>query len=174
MAASSSRIQRDLNEAWTDLDDDTDAPIDIYEENLGDSTGNYQFSNESHRASGNRSFRTTPNRAIDSDSSRGGSITTKRMRSARPCDVLGLSLDGVADAIAKFGLGNSVNLTSRVLDILEEVTGLTNHKFIQVGQLLSKDKDLASFFVSLRPERRVDWLKKTLSDMNGNVGGGST
>ncbi|XP_058115616.1 uncharacterized protein LOC131258362 [Magnolia sinica] len=173
MVAASSRVQRDLNEAWTDLDDDTDAHIDISEDNLGDSAGNFRASNESHKESENRSFRNTPSRGTECGSSRGGSTTTKRMRTACPCDVLGVSLDGVAEAMQKFRLGKEVNRNTKVLDLLEEVQGLTNPEFIEVGGLLTKDEKLASFFVSLRPERRVDWLKKTLSDFNRNVGGGS-
>ncbi|XP_058088739.1 uncharacterized protein LOC131235554 [Magnolia sinica] len=99
MAASSSRIQRDLNDAWVELDDETDVPIDLSEDHLRDSTGNYDFSNDPIQATENRSFCNTPNRATDSKSSRGGSASTKRMRTARPCDVHGSSLDGVAKAM---------------------------------------------------------------------------
>ncbi|XP_058110915.1 uncharacterized protein LOC131253793 [Magnolia sinica] len=133
MAASSSRIQRDLNDARTKLDDEMDVPINLSEDHLGDSTGNYHFSNDSHRAIENRSFRSTPNRANDSESSRGGSASTKRMHSARPCDVLGSSLDGVAEAMRNFGLRKEINPTSKVFNILEEVQGLNNTEFIEVG-----------------------------------------
>ncbi|XP_058075558.1 uncharacterized protein At2g29880-like [Magnolia sinica] len=148
MAASSSHIQRDLNDAWTELDNEKDVPIDLSKDHLGDSTGNYHFSNDSHRATENRSFCSTLNRATDSESSRGGSASTKRMHSARPCDVLGNSLNGVADAMRNFRLEKEVNRTNKVLDILEEVQGLTNIEFIEVSsgllfihlQRLRKDK----------------------------------
>ncbi|XP_058103478.1 uncharacterized protein LOC131247050 [Magnolia sinica] len=152
IAASSSRIQRDLNEAWRDLENDLDDTIDLSEDKVADLTGTNQFSLGTPLME-NRMSRGTPTRTSDSDGSRGGTASKKRMRPPHPCDVLDISLKTVAEAIRDFGLGKEVNRTSKVLDVLEEVQGLTNSKFIEVSQLLSRNEKFASFFVSLRLKR---------------------
>ncbi|XP_058088546.1 uncharacterized protein At2g29880-like [Magnolia sinica] len=47
IAASSSRVYRDLNDLWRELDDDTDATVDLSEENLYESPGIYSQSTDS-------------------------------------------------------------------------------------------------------------------------------
>ncbi|XP_058108674.1 uncharacterized protein At2g29880-like [Magnolia sinica] len=168
LATSSSRVQRDLNQIWSDGDENLEDSVDLSEDNLGDSGMNSRFSNSQSRE--NQAGRSTPKRTPDSANKNGGSITSKRLRPTRPCDVLGMSLNHVAEAMSNFGLGEEVNRTTKVLDILEEVEGLTNAEFIEVGQILSRDKQLASFFVSLRVERRMEWLKHILHNSQKNVG----
>lgn len=170
MAMSSSRIQRDLNESWRDAEDDLEDTIDLSEDHVSDSPGG-NFSSDTPSAS-RFGTRCTSSRTSESDCNRDGAASKKRMRPPRPCDVLGISLNTVAEAMRDFGLGNEVNRTTKVLDVLEEVQGLSNSEFIEVGQLLSRDEKLASFFVSLRPERRVEWLRRTLreNDLNARVG----
>ncbi|XP_058079435.1 uncharacterized protein At2g29880-like [Magnolia sinica] len=41
ITASCSRVYRDLNDSWRGLDDDTDATVDLSEENLSESPGIY-------------------------------------------------------------------------------------------------------------------------------------
>ncbi|XP_058108928.1 uncharacterized protein At2g29880-like [Magnolia sinica] len=147
MVTSSSRIQHDLNEAWRDAEDDFGDTIDLSEDHVADSSGK-NVSSETPSME-RRGTRGTPTRTPDSDSSRGGSASKKRMRPPRPYDVLRTFLNTVAEVMRDFSLGKKVNRTSKVLDVLEEVQGLTNSEFIKVGQLLSKDKKLTSFFVSL-------------------------
>ncbi|XP_058090078.1 uncharacterized protein At2g29880-like [Magnolia sinica] len=154
LAASSSRVQRDLNQIWSDEDEDLKDSVDLFANNLGDSAMKSRFSDNQSRE--NQSGRSTPKRTPDSGNKTGGSTTSKRLCRTRPCDVLGISLTHVTEAMSNFGLGEEVNRTTKVLDILEEVEGLTNAEFIEVGQLLSRDKQLASFFVSLRVERRME------------------
>ncbi|XP_058111719.1 uncharacterized protein At2g29880-like [Magnolia sinica] len=168
-SASSCRLQQELNDTWRELDDDLDDTIDLSDDFVTDSARTIPFSPDSPSI-GQHDSRSTPTHTSNSNATQSGSAGRKRSRPARPCEVLGASLQTVADSMLKFGLGKLVNRTSKVLDILEEVQGLTNSEFFEVGQLLSKDKDLASFFVSLRPERRIDWLKKTLPDHFGDRG----
>ncbi|XP_058091739.1 uncharacterized protein LOC131237778 [Magnolia sinica] len=170
MATSSSRIQRDLNESWRDAEDDLEDTIDLSQDHIADSSGG-NFSSDTP-AMRRRGTRGTPSLTPESDCNRDGGASKQRMRPPRPCDVLGISLNTVAEAMRDFGLGNEVNHTTKVLDVLEEVQGLTNLEFIEVGQLLSRDEKLASFFISLRPERRVEWLRRTLreNDVNAVVG----
>ncbi|XP_058068800.1 uncharacterized protein LOC131218137 [Magnolia sinica] len=170
--ASSSCLQRNLNDAWREIDDDMDETIDLLEDHVTNSTGTIPFSSDSP-STGHRSSRSTPTRTADSDGSRGETTTRKRSRPPRLCDVLKTSLQTVAEAMLNFGIGKEVNRTVKVLDVLEEVEGLTNSEFLEVDQILSKDEKLTSFFVSLRPERRVEWLKKTLCDNFGDGGVGS-
>ncbi|XP_058077710.1 uncharacterized protein LOC131226058 isoform X2 [Magnolia sinica] len=146
--ASSSRLQRDLNEAWNSVDDDMDDTIDLSEDYVTVSTGTIPLPSDSP-ATGHHGSRDTPTSIPDSDGTRGGIVTRKRSRPPRPCDVLGASLNTVAESMMKFGLGKQVNRTKTVLDVLEEVKGLNTKEFIDVGEILSKDKMLASFFVSL-------------------------
>ncbi|XP_058106001.1 uncharacterized protein At2g29880-like [Magnolia sinica] len=110
IAASASRVYRDLNDSWRELDDDTDATVDLSKENLDESPDIYGRSMDIQTRK-NRPFQDTPTRRTDFDSSHGGSATTKRMRPARPCDVVGLSLTSVAEAMHKFSVGKDVNRT---------------------------------------------------------------
>ncbi|XP_058106822.1 uncharacterized protein LOC131250551 [Magnolia sinica] len=151
-SASSSRLQRNLNEVWNSVDDDVDDTIDLSDDYVTDSTGTIPLPSDSP-VMGHHGSRGTPTRTPDSDGTRGGIVTRKRSRSPHPCNVLGASLNTVAESMMKFELGKQVNHTNKVLDMLEEVKSLTTKEFIDVGEILSKDKLLASFFVSLRPER---------------------
>ncbi|XP_058113342.1 uncharacterized protein At2g29880-like [Magnolia sinica] len=108
IAASYSHVYRDLNDSWRGLDDDTDATVDLSEENLSESLDIYGQSTDSQIRE-NMSFQDTLIRRTDSDTSRGGSATTKRMRPARPCDVVGISLTSVAEAIRNFSVGKDIN-----------------------------------------------------------------
>ncbi|XP_058082915.1 uncharacterized protein At2g29880-like [Magnolia sinica] len=81
IVASTSRVYRDLNDSWRELDDDTDATVDLSEENLDESPDIFGRSTDSQTRE-NRSFQDRPTRRTDSDSSHGGSATTKRMRPA--------------------------------------------------------------------------------------------
>ncbi|XP_058078571.1 uncharacterized protein LOC131226877 [Magnolia sinica] len=76
MAASSSRVQRDLNKAWMDGDYDVDDTVDLSEDTFGDSTGNTPFSSDTPSWE-NRVFRSTSNRTSYSDSNRNRSSTKK-------------------------------------------------------------------------------------------------
>ncbi|XP_058103630.1 uncharacterized protein At2g29880-like isoform X2 [Magnolia sinica] len=78
IAASASRVYRDLNDSWRELDDDTDATVDLSEENIDESPGIYGRSTDSQTRE-NRPFQDTPTRRTDSDNSHGGSATTKRI-----------------------------------------------------------------------------------------------
>ncbi|XP_058103689.1 uncharacterized protein LOC131247394 isoform X2 [Magnolia sinica] len=171
-STSSSCLQRDLNEAWNSVDDDMDDTIDLSEDYVTDSTGTIPLPSDSP-AMGHHGSHGTPTRTSDSDGTRRGIVTRKRSCPARPCNVLGASLNTVAKSMMKFGLSKQVNRTNKVVDMLEEVKGLTTKEFIDVGEILSKDKLLVSFFVSLRLEHRVEWLKEKLHDHFGDGGEGS-
>ncbi|XP_058080698.1 uncharacterized protein LOC131228866 [Magnolia sinica] len=74
--ASSSHLQRDLNDAWRELDDDMDDMIDLSEDHVKDSTGTISFSSDNPSMEHHRS-RSTPTRTTDFDGSRGG-ITIRK------------------------------------------------------------------------------------------------
>ncbi|XP_058078651.1 protein STRUBBELIG-RECEPTOR FAMILY 2-like [Magnolia sinica] len=107
LATSSSCVHRDLNESWTKLDDDADVTVDLSEENLGESARNYGHSTESQSRK-NRLFQNTHTHGTNSDSTHGGSATTKQMRPARPYDNLGMSFTTVSEAITEIFSKHSV------------------------------------------------------------------
>ncbi|XP_058106628.1 uncharacterized protein LOC131249907 [Magnolia sinica] len=118
--ASSSRLQRELNDAWRELDDDIDETIDLSDDFVIDSTGTIPFSPDSP-SMGQHDSHSTPTHTVDSNTTRSRSAGRKRSRPPLPCEVLGASLQTIVESMLKFGLGKSVNRTSKVLDILKEV-----------------------------------------------------
>ncbi|XP_058068688.1 uncharacterized protein At2g29880-like [Magnolia sinica] len=85
MAASSSRINQDLNETWTELDDDLDDHVDLSDDTLGDSIGTMrgQFSSDTPSMP-NRCYRGTPTQTSDTDHGRSGSGSSTKKRQPPP------------------------------------------------------------------------------------------
>ncbi|XP_058081307.1 uncharacterized protein LOC131229382 [Magnolia sinica] len=161
-----SRRSRDTNispRKSIDLNDDT---LVLSSDEVGDSVADIHWSYHS-RDSTHRAHRSPDGNGNNSVNTDNTSMSRKRAKLSRPCDVIGQGMSEVAKAVKSLTITihqrkDMVHM-SQIILALEQIEGLIGHEILRAITILSKDEQQSASFLSLPKYRRLDFVLMLLA-----------